>query len=172
MPKLYLNKQELKKVKKIKHNSIERCRRRFESKKLNHLNSNRWKAFCEKYLAVVEFSEHLYEIKFKSSFAIYLYLYLKSQAKPYPLDSNEDYSVSAPVEINFEKLVRMTKMCRNTMRKAFWELVRVGLLLYKKDFISKHQNLPKQVLLLNDKYLIGYDESSGKVVYSINSQLY
>lgn len=169
MQKLYLNDKELAKVRKMKLTKLERRKRWFERKKLNHFNTKRLKVFFEKYIGNCEYSEKLYEIRFKSSFALYLYLYLKSLAKGYELEGDADFSISQPVDVNFAKLVETSRMTRNTVRNAFWELVGVGLVIYSDDLKPEYHNSTKAVMVLNDKYVVGFDEKSKQVIYSINS---
>lgn len=163
---------EIKKVKKIKLNNINKRKRWFERKKLNHFNSLKLKDFYVQYLVNIEYSEKLLEIRFKSSFAFYLYLYLKSKAAPYEIDDYKTFCVSQPVEVNFGKLAEISKMTRNTVKKAFWSLVRVGLVIYNEDAKSPYHNSTKMVMLLNDKHLIGFDYDAERIIYSLNSKNY
>lgn len=152
----------------MKLSKLDRRKRWFERKKLNHFNTKRLQVFFEKYIGNCGYSEKLYEIRFKSSFAIYLYLYLKSLAKGYELERDADFSISQPVDINFGKLVEISRMTRNTVRKAFWELVQVGLVIYNEKLKPEYHNSTKAVMILNDKYVVGFDETSKEVIYSIN----
>lgn len=152
----------------MKLSKQERRKRWFERKRLNHLNSRKLEAFYKQHIGNCGYSEKLYEIVFKSSFALYLYLYLKSQAKGYELERGADFSISQPVDVNFGRLVEISKMTRNTVRKAFWELVELGLVIYSEDLKPEYHNSIKAVMVLNDKYFIGFDDIQKKVIYSIN----
>lgn len=166
MQKLYLNSTDLEMIKKFKLSQLERRKRWFENKKLNHWNSSKIETFYKQHIGNCRYSEKLYEIRFKSSFALYLYLYLKEKAKGYELEG-DTYSISQPVDVNFGKLVEMSGMTRNTVRKAFWELVEFGLILYSDDLIPEYHNSTKSVMVLNDKFLIGFNNVTKKVIYSI-----
>lgn len=153
----------------MKLSKQERRKRWFNRKKLNHFNTKRLKVFYEQYIGNCEYSEKLYEIRFKSSFALYLYLYLKSRAKGYGPERGADFSISQPVDVNFGKLVEISRMTRNTVRKAFWELVELGLVIYSEELKPEHHNSTKAVMILNDRYFIGFDDKQKRVIYSINS---
>lgn len=170
MPRLYLNNSEIARIRQMKLSKQERRKRWFVRKKLNHLNSKKIEVFYKQYIGNCGYSEILYEIHFKSSFALYLYLYLKSIAKGYELDGGDtSFSISQPVDVNFGKLVEISRMTRNTVRKAFWELVELGLVVYSDDLKPEHHNSTKAVMVLNDKYFVGFDDKQKKVIYSINS---
>lgn len=152
----------------MKLSQQERRKRWFEKKRLNHMNSMKLEAFYKQYIGNCGYSEKLYEIRFKSSFALYLYLYLKKRAKGYELEGDADFSISQPVDVNFGKLVEISRMTRNTVRKAFWELVELGLVIYCEELKPEHHNSTKAVMVLNDKYFVGFDDKQKKVIYSIN----
>jgi hypothetical protein len=169
MYQIYLNPEESKKLKEIKQRDINKRIRWFCRKKLNHLNSAKFRLFWEKQCSKVKFSHVLYEIHFKSSFSFYLYLYLKSLAVGYDVEGDEEFSISQPVDVNFGRLVKISDLTMNTVKKAFHELVEVGLLLYRDDFKPKYHNSTKSVMVLNDKQLVGYDQDKKRIVYSIKT---
>lgn len=153
----------------MKLSKQERRKRWFERKRLNHLNSRKLEAFYKQHIGDCKYSEKLYEIRFNSSFALYLYLYLKSRAKGYEPERGAEFSISQPVDVNFGKLVEISRMTRNTVRKAFWELVELGLVIYSEELKPEHHNSTKAVMVLNDRYFIGFDDKQKRVIYSINS---
>jgi hypothetical protein len=165
---MYFNEDELKKIDKVREQRERRAKKWFMEKERNHLNSEKFRKFYELFKDI-QYSEKLYEIKFKSSFSIYLYLYLKSQAKPYEVEGDGNFSISQPVEVNFGKIQRLSQLTKNTVKKAFWELVNMGLLLFSEDLKPKHHNSTKAVMVLNDQYLVGFDEKRNRIVYSIKS---
>jgi len=169
MQRLYLNNSEIARIRQMKLSQQERRKRWFEKKRLNHMNSIKLEAFYKQYIGNCGYSEKLYEIRFKSSFALYLYLYLKNRAKGYELDGGDtSFSISQPVDVNFGKLVEISRMTRNTVRKAFWELVELGLVIYSEELKPEYHNSTKAVMVLNDKYFVGFDDKQKKVIYSIN----
>lgn len=167
MSHLYLNLEESKKVKKMKQRNINKRIRWFSRKKLNHLNSARFRNFWDKYCSRVVFSDILYEINFKSSFSFYLYLYLKSQAVGYDIEGGCNFTVSQPLDVNFGRIVKISGLTTNTVKKAFRELVNNGLFLYRDDFKPKYHNSTKSVMVLNDKQLVGYDRDNKRIIYTI-----
>lgn len=169
MSQLYLNLEESKKVKKMKQRNINKRIRWFSRKKLNHLNSARFRNFWLKYCSKVVFSDVLYEIRFKSSFSFYLYLYLKSQAVGYEIERGSNFTISQPIDVNFGRIVKISGVTINTIKKAFYELVDSGLLLYREDMKPKYHNSTKSVMILNDKQLVGYDQDKKRIIYSIKT---
>jgi len=172
MSKIFLSNRELEKVKTFRLCNSLKSKRWFENKRLNHLNNVKLRAFYAEYLSNIKYSDVLLDIRFKSSFAIYLFVFLKSKAKPFELESLDDYSISQPIDVNFGQIADMSKMSRNTVKKAFRELVKVGLIFYRTGAKGEHHNSTKSIMLLNDKHLIGYDRNAEKVIYSINSEKY
>jgi hypothetical protein len=166
MQKLILSKEEKKKLDAIRKRKLERLKRNFLKKKQNHLNSEKYKQFYEKYIKV-EFSDILYEIGFKSNFSIYLYLYLKSVAAFYP-----DVGISEPIEINFEYIKRISGLCKNTVKKAFWALVDSGMVIFNEDTpVKMRHNLCKSVMIFDDRFLIGFNEIDNQTYYSIKAKI-
>lgn len=167
MQRLYLNNNDLVRIRQMKLSQLEKRKRWFKSKKLNHLNNKKIENFYKQHIGNCEYSEKLYEISFQSSFTMYLYLYLKSQARGFELEGDANFSISQPVDVNFGKLVEISRMARNTVRKAFKELVDLGLVIYSDNLKPEHHNSTKAVMVLNDCYFVGFDEKQKKVIYSI-----
>ena len=146
-----------------KHNL--RCVRRFNRKKLNHLNYKKYYSFYKR--IGLPLSPVLYEIRYKSSFTPYLYLFLKKKAKP--ILKNVE-SVSAMITVSFREIMRKSKMNHTTVKTAFEELVDIGLLLYTKQPYVPYNNAPRKAMLVNDEYVELYDREKHKIYYSMSKQ--
>ncbi|MFC2093771.1 hypothetical protein ACFLSV_07710 [Bacteroidota bacterium] len=171
MTNLYLDKQELEMVNRKKGKYLEKRKRKFAKKKMNHLNNERLEKFYNQFLRDVKYSEKLFLIKFKSCFSFYLYLYLKSQAKGFNTEEGGAGScLSEPIEFSICGTQRLTGLVRNTVRKAFRDLIAIGLVFYKNDLLQKRHNLTRAVILLNDDCLLDWDDKNRKVIYSINNK--
>lgn len=107
----------------------------------------------------------LYEIKFHSSFAFYLYLYLKSKAIGYLDQGPDDFTISQPIKLNITKVAYEAGISRNTVKSAYKELKRLGIVY--DAIIPVFNNKVKECMIINPKYVIGYDENEHKVIYSI-----
>jgi len=142
-----------------------KCKRRFLKKKSSHLNSQKIKDF---YLQLnTKHSDKLYEIHYHSSFAFYLYLFLKNSAEGYNSKCPDEFTISKPVKINFTKVAKMAKVSRNTVKAAYAELLNLGLVY--ETIIPIFSNKVKECMVLNDCYLIGYDEEKHRIIYSIDN---
>jgi hypothetical protein len=120
-------------------------KRNFKNKKQNHLNSKKYKKFNE--FIECEPNDVLFEMRFRSSFSLYLYLYLKSKAV-----FRLNVKFSEPIEVNFEELKRLSGLCKNTVKKAFWELVDCGLIVFNEDGPVNKHNLCKSVMIFDDRF--------------------
>lgn len=158
---IYLTDEQYRKVILMKTNYTARCKKRFLNRKYNHLNRKNLFEFISEN-EISEFSDKLYEIKFKKWFSIYLYLHLKS------LVGNNDFTISEPIEVNFTKIATKAGVARNTIKKAFWELINLGLVIYD-DLLPLSSNSIKKVMILNDKYLIGFNEADNKILYALSA---
>ena len=146
----------------MKMKYTEKCKKRFLKRKYNHLNRKNITGFYFELKDKVTFSDKMYEIKFKKRFSLYLYLYLKSQV---PLNS---FTISSPVEANFSRIAAEAGISKNTVKKAFWELVELGVVIYDES-IPLSSNQIKKCLILNDGHFIGYDENNHKIIYAMNA---
>ncbi|WP_276975766.1 hypothetical protein [Flavobacterium filum] len=140
--------------------------RKFLKRTFSHKNSENIRVFYESLKTAID--PKLYEIKFHSSFGLYLYLYLKSKAVGYMDQSPEDFTISKPIQINFTKVAQEAGIARNTVKAAFKELLRLNIVF--ESVIPIFNNKVKECSILNSKYFIGYDENEHKVIYSMNSQ--
>jgi hypothetical protein len=130
---------------------------------LNHEYRNNLKALIEG--LTVEYSDKLYIIPFRHYFSFYLYLILKNSAETYG-DMKEFY-ISKPVEVNFLRIANTYKVTRNTVKRSFRELVKMGLLIYVPFLKSSKHNLVKTASLYNDFRIAYFDPKKKRVVYSM-----
>ena len=169
METLFLKDNELKKVQKMKTSYTKRCKRKFNKKRYNHINKENIKDF---YNSInVSYSDKLYEVRFKKSFSLYLYLFLKSQAEPYELSTSKEFTVSQPVAVNFSAISMKAQVGRNTVKRAFQELVSLELLIYNENLKKtlKHYSI-KKCMLVNDHYVVGYDDVNKRIIYSFKTK--
>lgn len=142
-------------------------KKRFLKRKNNHFNNFKLKIIFEN--LNVDFSTVLYEIPFKCYFSIYLYLILKSKVQfwDYP-EMPEYYRIASSQDLNIFRLSKETGVCRNTIRKAFDELVRYRMLEITNNIIPNHKST-KSLLLYNDRHIYIFDEEYEHVIYSIET---
>ena len=158
---IYLTDEQYRKVIRMKMNYTEKCKKRFLNRKYNHLNRKNLLEFITEN-EINEYSDKLYEIKFKKWFSIYLYLHLKN------LIGSNEFTISEPIEVNFTQIAAKAGVARNTIKKAFWELVNFGLVIYD-DLLPLSSNSIKKAMILNDKYLIGFNETEHKILYTLSA---
>lgn len=158
---IYLTDEQYRKIILMKSNYTARCKKRFLNRKYNHINKKNLFEFITDF-EIIDFSDKLYEIKFKKWFSLYLYLHLKN------LVGNNTFSISEPIEVNFTNIATKAGVARNTVKKAFWELVTFGLVIYD-DLLPLSSNSVKKVMILNDKYLIGFNETEQKILYALSA---
>lgn len=140
-----------------------KCERKFLSKKYNHINKKKMQDF---YCSMdVMYSDRLFEVKFKKSFSFYLFLYLKDYYES--MQSNTNYSISSPVDVNFSLISEYADVGRNTVKRAYKELIDLGMVIPFTRVGCKNQNQINKCMVINDRYLDEYDKSSHKVIYSI-----
>lgn len=137
---------------------------RFKRKRLSHFNSPKLKAILENYQ--VEFSSVLYEIPFKCYFSFYLYMILKSQVRFMDwLDMPYYYKIAVSQDMNINKIHKQTGICRNTIKKAFRELVNFRMIEIT-DYVKPEHKSTKSILVFNDYYIHSFDSTLGYVLYS------
>jgi len=167
MNTIYLNNNLKERFEKMRMNYNQKCMRKFLKRRFSHINSDNIRAF---YLEVNEpIDEKLYEIKYYSSFAFYLYLYLKSNATGYLNERPDEFTISQPIKINFTRIAQKAGISINTVKSAFKELVNLGI-AYSDATIPLCNNKVKECMILNSKYIIGYDENEHKIIYSIGNK--
>jgi hypothetical protein len=137
---------------------------KFLKKKLNHIN-------CPKLAKVfdslnVTFSDKLFDIPWRCSFSFYLYLILKSKVRFIDwCEMPEYYKIAISQDFNILKLSKETGVCRNTIRKAYKELLQLNL-IEETDFVRPTHKSTRSVLVYNDYYIYAYDTGTNKVLYS------
>jgi len=143
---------------------LRRKQRKFKRRRLTHFNSPKLKAIYDK--LQIEHSTVLYEIPFKCYFSFYLFLILKSQVKFMDwLECPEYYRLAISQDLNINKLYRETKVCRNVIRRAFLELVQMGL-VEVTDYVKPEHKSCRSILVYNDYYIHAYDKEIGRVLFT------
>lgn len=84
----------------------------------------------------------------KCFFTKWMYGYLKSKAFEY----KKDAIVSDAFEINLLRVSKLANLSRNTTKKAFRELIKLGLIMIIKDE-DRYPNECYKITLVNDKYI-------------------
>lgn len=109
------------------------------------------------------FNSKLSEKKFNCYFSMYLYLRLKKSIS----DKYQSYIVSSPIEMNISEISREAKVSRNTCRKAYRELLNLGLLI-KNDEVNSDKNSFNSVILVNDKFISGWSNDEEAINFKFN----
>lgn len=143
---------------------LRKKQKRFKKKRLSHFNNAKLKSIYDK--CQVEFSPVLYEIPFQSYFSFYLYLILKSKVTFMDwFDMPSYYRLAVSQDLNINQLHNETGVCRNTIRKAFKELVRYRMVEIT-DYVAPEHKSTKPIIVYNDYYIHSFDPELGYVVYS------
>jgi len=155
------------KILQLRERDIQRAKKKFLKKNRNHLNNPKLAEFFA--MSPVEFSEKMYEIKFKCCFTLYLYLFFKSQAKSYYEDQPErPFNLSQPINVNLQRIVNMSGIARNTVKRAFDELKQLRFINQCKYVSPAYHNSTKEIMLVNDLYMLCYDEKHHRVHFTID----
>lgn len=114
-----------------------------------HLTKNRANRM-EEFMKLCDTQYHpsFESMKVKSYFTKWLYGHLKQKAFEY----RKDAIVSDAFEINLLGVSRKAKLSRNTTKKAFRELIKLGLIMIVKDE-DRYPNECYKITLVNDKYI-------------------
>ncbi len=141
---------------------------KFKRRRKTHFNNENLKRIFESITKSVDFSDVLFEIPWTCFFSLYLYLILKSKVKY--IDWIEDppsyYSrIAVSQDLNIMKLSREYNVNRNTIRKAYFELVRYKLIESTPEIKPTHKST-KSVCIYNDFYIHSFDKDLGHVVYT------
>jgi len=143
---------------------LRKKQKRFKRKRLSHFNCPKLKAIFENYQ--VDFSPVLYEIPFKCFFSFYLYMIVKSQVRFINwIEMPEYYKIALSQDLNINKIYRETGICRNTIRKAFRELVQMRMIEIT-DYVEPIHKSTKSILVFNDYYIHSFATELGYVLYS------
>lgn len=138
--------------------------KRYKRKRLSHFNNAKLKQIYDKY--GVEHAPALYTVPFKTYFSFYLYLILKGRVKflDWP-EMPEYYRIAVSQDFNIHQLHKETGVSMNTIRKAFWELVKMRL-IELTDYVKPHHKSTRSVLVMNDYYLHSYCPEYGYCTFS------
>ncbi len=128
--------------------------------KKKHIKIEEYKTKCAS-----AFNSNLSEEKFNCYFSMYLYLRLKKNIS----DKYKSYIVSSPIEINISEISREAKVSRNTCRKAYRELLNLGLLIKNDDAITDKYSF-NSVILVNDKFISGWSKDEEAINFKFNAK--
>jgi hypothetical protein len=103
-------------------------------------------------------------IKFDCFFSIHLYRYLKTVE----LKDLKVSITSAPFEINLLRMSKRANISKNTAKKALRELLQIGLLVLKET-PDENLNSRYKVILINDKYIGGWNASERTFNFKFNA---
>jgi hypothetical protein len=165
MASLILSPEETLLVKNYRAGCIEKSKKRFLRKRLNHENNERLKNLLDG--LTVPVSDKLYLVKFRCYFSLYLYLLLKEQAVKITL-GGENFLISFGVEINFLRTSSKYCVSRNTVKRAFRELKKIGLIFSVRGMKSNRHKSVRTCLIFNDNKIGYFDEKKRKVMYTMN----
>lgn len=165
MENLIVSGKYYRKLLQMREKDIQRAKKKFLKKGRNHLNDPKLAEFFAK--LQVEFSDKLYEIKYKCSFTLYLYLYLKSQAKSY-YDDDRPFNISQPINVNLQRIVILSGIARNTVKRALEELKQLRFINQCRHVSPEFHNSTKEIMLVNDLYMLCYDEIHHAVHFTID----
>ncbi len=146
----------------------EKKKNKFKRKRKTHFNNANLKRIFENVTKTIDFSDVLFEIPWTCFFSLYLYLILKSKVKF--IDWIEDppsyYSkIAVSQDLNIMQLSREYNVNRNTIRKAYFELVRYKLIEATPEIKPNHKST-KSVCIYNDYYIHSFDKDLRHVVYT------
>ena len=168
MKALLLNEKEYNHILKYKEQQLARSEREFRSKRKTHHHSSKLKEFYE----ACDHDHHpsLYAVPFKCTFSFYLYAYLKMHSEPFEFDKGyfAEWSISKPLAVNFAKIARLARVSVNTVKAAFRELSKLGLLFSSELINDVSANTPRHAMVVNDHYMIGYEDAENRVIFKIN----
>ena len=167
MENLIVSGKYYRKLLQLRERDIQRAKKKFLKKGRNHLNDPKLAEFYSK--LQVEFSDKLYEIKFKCCFTLYLYLYLKSQAKSYYEDEpKRPFNISQPINVNLQRIVNLSGIARNTVKRALEELKQLRFINQCKYVSPEYHNSTKEIMLVNDHFMLCYDNTHHCVHFTID----
>lgn len=114
----------------------------------------------------LDFSEILLSLPFQCAFSFPLFLFLKYKIfYMYWEENNGKYKLALPCEINVNQLRNETNICKNTLKKALNELLKIGL-IEKIDWKKPYHSACYVVLVKNDTLIDKFDAETGKVIYT------
>lgn len=146
----------------------EKKKNKFKRKRKTHFNNANLKRIYESVTKSVDFSDVLFEIPFRCFFSLYLFLILKSKVRYLDwLKNLPDYysKIAVSQDMNIFKLSREYNINRNTIRKAYFELLQYKLIESTPEIKPYHKSC-KSILIYNDAFIHSFDSDLGHVVYS------
>ena len=159
----YITDNDFNKLVKLKIREYEKAERKYKTKIKTHFKDEKLKSFFSN--CSQEINPVLYTVPFDCYFSLYMYLYLKSKCEPYNFDkSRYQFHVSQPLDVNVTQIARLADISLNTVRTAYRELVSMGFLL-GGDLLKIKVNQPNRVLVVNDFWLVGYDQTTKTVIF-------
>jgi len=75
------------------------------------------------------------------------------------------YRIALTQDVVFGRISKETGVCRNTVRKAYYELVKFKL-IEPIDYIKPEHLSAKVCIVFNDYYIHSFDYEAGHVRYS------
>ena len=164
MVSVLLNKQEAYLLEEYKKKELRKKKEKFLKKKRTHLNI---KKLSELFVKLnVKFSEILYVIPFKCYFSFYLYLILKSKVRFLEfINMPDNMKLALSQDFNIMQISKESGVSRNTIRVAYNELKKIGLVMETPECMPQHI-ATKSCLVFNDLYITAYDDTEHKVVFS------
>ncbi|MBS1495080.1 MAG: hypothetical protein JST55_16360 [Bacteroidetes bacterium] len=114
--------------------------------KLTKNRADRMEEFMK--LCDTQFHPSFDTMKVKSYFTKWLYGYLKQRCMEY----KKDTIVSDAFEINLLGVSKLANLSRNTTKKSFRELIKLGLIMIVKDD-DRYPNECYKITVVNDKYI-------------------
>src|SRR5690606_34226344 len=127
--------------------------RKFLNKKYNHINNKKIQDFYCSMDAM--YSDRLFEVKYKKSFSLYLFLYLKEEYESMYGITNYDFS--SPIDVNFTLISEYADVGRNTVKRAYQELIDLGMVKPFEGFNCKNR-AQNMCVVVNDRYIQQYDK--------------
>ncbi|MCB0724953.1 MAG: hypothetical protein KDC73_09610 [Ignavibacteriae bacterium] len=133
------------------------------SKRYNHINNKKRQAF---YCSLgTKYSDRLFEVKFKKSFSFYLFLYLKDEYES--THGITKFSISSPIDVNFSLISEYAEVGRNTVKRAYKELVDFEMVIPFTWIGCKNPNQINKCMVINDLFIQSYDKKTSKVIFNL-----
>ncbi|MBS1515261.1 MAG: hypothetical protein JSS63_09525 [Bacteroidetes bacterium] len=116
-------------------------------------------------LCDMNFHPSLDSLKAKAYFSKWLYGYLKKIA----FASKKEDVLSNAFEINLLGISKKAKLSRNTTKKSFRELIKLGLIMIVKDE-DRYPNECYKIVLVNDKYISDWNKYEETFNFKFNAK--
>jgi hypothetical protein len=159
-----LNEREIAFLTGFRAKELEKQKRKFIKRKKNHLHNEKLHCFFNS--LDVEYSHKIFDIKFYSTFTFYLYLYLKANVKIFTYEGMPDYfRLALSQDVNFSKIARLAGVSRSSVRKAYDELIEVGMIIETPHIAPQHLST-RTCMVFNDFYIHSYNRRTGKVEFT------